>query len=97
MLMPSGNPFKCHEEVLSLQPMIPPKRFDIFPPDWGILGRSRRSDFNIVMFLVFLDMYVVCIYGHTFSKSMDQPGKVANPTRGQLNRENEYFPGRVRA
>ena len=22
----------------------------------------------------------------------DQPGKVANPARGQLNRENEYFP-----
>ena len=33
MLLPSGNPFKCHEELLSLQPMIPPKRFDIFPPD----------------------------------------------------------------
>ena len=32
MLLPSGNPFKCHEEVLSLQPMIPPKRFDIFSP-----------------------------------------------------------------
>ena len=32
MLLPSGNPFKCHEEVLSSQPMIPPKRFDIFPP-----------------------------------------------------------------
>ena len=31
----------------------------------------------------------------TYSKksSMDQPGKVANPARGQLNRENEYFPG----
>ena len=28
---------------------------------------------------------------------MDQPGKVANPVRGQLNRENEYFPIRVRA
>ena len=41
MLLPSGNPFKCHEEVLSLQPMIPPKRFDIFPPDWGMLRRSR--------------------------------------------------------
>ena len=27
-----------------------------------------------------------------YSKSMDQPGKVANPARGQLNRENEYFP-----
>ena len=25
-------------------------------------------------------------------KSQDQPGKVANPARGQLNRENEYFP-----
>ena len=25
---------------------------------------------------------------HTYSKSMDQPGKVANPARGQLNREN---------
>ena len=28
----------------------------------------------------------------TYSKSMDQPGKVANPARGQLNRKNEYFP-----
>ena len=26
-----GTRFKCHEEVLYLQPMIPPKRFDIFP------------------------------------------------------------------
>ena len=41
MLPPSRNPIKCHEEVLSLQPMIPPKRFDIFPPDWGMLRRSR--------------------------------------------------------
>ena len=32
---------------------------------------------------------------HTHSKSMDQPGKAANPARGQLNRENEYFPVRV--
>ena len=37
-----------------------------------------------------------CMYGHTYSKSMDQPGKVANSARGQLNRENEYFPVRVR-
>ena len=28
----------------------------------------------------------------TYSKSMDQPGKVASPARGQLNRENYYFP-----
>ena len=37
------------------------------------------------------------MYGHTYSKSMDQPGKVANPARGQLDRENEYFPVRVLA
>ena len=28
----------------------------------------------------------------TYSKGKDQPGKVANPVRSQLNRENEYFP-----
>ena len=28
----------------------------------------------------------------TYSKSKDQPGKVANPARGQLNRKNEYYP-----
>ena len=38
-----------------------------------------------------------CKYGHTYGKSMDQPGKVASPARGQLNRKNEYFPVRVRA
>ena len=31
----SGNLFKCHEDVLYLQPLIPPKRFDIFPPITG--------------------------------------------------------------
>ena len=29
------------------------------------------------------------MYGHTYSKGMDQPGKVANPARGQLNSEND--------
>ena len=33
----------------------------------------------------------------TYSKVKDQPGKVANPAHGQLNRENEYFPVPVRA
>ena len=41
-------------------------------------------------------MYV-CIYGHHIKQSMDQPGKVANPARGQLNRENEHSPVPVRA
>ena len=33
-----------------------------------------------------------CMLMMTFSKSKDQPGKIASPARGQLNRENEYFP-----
>ena len=32
MLFPPGNPFKCREEVLYLQPLILPKRFDVFSP-----------------------------------------------------------------
>ena len=31
-------------------------------------------------------MYV-CMYGHHIKQSTDQPGKVANPARGQLNRK----------
>ena len=34
---------------------------------------------------------------HTYGESMYQPGKIANPARGQLNRENEKLPVRVRA
>ena len=34
---------------------------------------------------------LLCMYGHAYSKSIDQPGKVASPACGQLNRENEYF------
>ena len=37
------------------------------------------------------------LYGHSYSKSKDQQGKVANPARGQLNKENELFPVPVRA
>ena len=48
MLIPSGNPFKCHE-VLNLQPVIPPKRFDSFPP---LIRRSRRVQ-------IFLEKIVV--------------------------------------
>ena len=42
MLLPSGYPFKCHEKVLYLQPMIPSKRFDIVPSDLGMLRRRSR-------------------------------------------------------
>ena len=41
----------------------------------------------------------VCMHGHhIYSRvpSMNQPGKVANPARGQLNRENEFPRPRTR-
>ena len=42
IVLPSGNNlFKRHKEVLYLQAMISPERVDIFPPDWGMLRRSR--------------------------------------------------------
>ena len=37
-----GTRLNAMKRFLYLQPMIPPKRFDIFPPDWGMLRRSRR-------------------------------------------------------
>ena len=37
------------------------------------------------------------MYDQTYSKGKDQLGKVANPARGQLNRETQYFPVRVRS
>ena len=40
----------------------------------------------------------VCMYGHHIPTAEHRStGKVASPTRGQLNRENEYFPVPVRA
>ena len=39
MLLPSGNPFECHGEVLYLQPMNSiSQRFDIFPR----LGNAQK-------------------------------------------------------
>ena len=43
-----------------------------------------------------ISVTIYSMYGHTYSKNMDQLGKVANPSRGQLNRHNKYFPVRVR-
>ena len=51
--------------------------------------------------MAFLSHGLMCtgttIYDRTYSKSMNQPGKVANPARGQPNGENEYFPVHARA
>ena len=48
------------------------------------VARTLHSTLNVCMVII-------------YSKSKDQPGKVANPARGQLNRENEYLPVPVRA
>ena len=45
---------------------------------WRKIILGRRGDA--------LRLYV-WMYGHIHSKNMDQPGKVVNPARGQLNRE----------
>ena len=37
------------------------------------------------------------MYGHHIKQSVDQPGKVASPARGQLIREHENFSVPVRA
>ena len=42
-----------------------------------------------------MSMYLCMVI--TYSKSVNQPGKVVNPARGQLNRENDFFPVPVRA
>ena len=36
-----GTCLNTMQEVLYLQPMILPNRFDIFAPDWDMLRRSR--------------------------------------------------------
>ena len=36
-----GTRLDVMKRVLSLQSMIPPKRFDVSPPDWAMLRRSR--------------------------------------------------------
>ena len=48
-----------------------------FLPDGVFLPCDHGLDF----------LHQLIMYGQTYSKSMDQPGKVASPARGQLNRE----------
>ena len=62
MLLLSGNLFKCHTEVLYLQPMIIPKRFDIFPPDWGMLKRSRCVQIFLKIHLLGMELELLLSY-----------------------------------
>ena len=58
-------------------------------------GRSHRIISHPPSFCGACIMFIM--YGHAYSKRRNQPGKVANPACGQLNRENEYFLVRVRS
>ena len=62
---------------------------------------------DLCPFGISLCMYVCVCFGGgggghtlcmvvTYSKGKDQPGKIANPARGQLDRENEYLRVPVR-
>ena len=45
---------------------------------------------------MYVCMYVCMhVWPITYSKSKDQPGKVANPARGELNKEHVQFHGAV--
>ena len=58
ILLTQGNPIKCPEEVLSLQSMIPPKRFDIFPR----VGCSEGLDASRFLFRQHLCRILRTIY-----------------------------------
>ena len=70
-----------------LKTVFIPRTLRFFRFDYYIAKRARPA----------APCMYVCMYGHHIEQSMDQPGKVANPARGQLNRENEHSPVPVRA
>ena len=55
------------------------------------------SSMYVCMYVCIDVCMYVCIVTHIARVSVDQPGKVAIPARGQLNGENEFFPVRARA
>ena len=56
--------------------------------EFNYAGEARNYFRNSAIETVVLRAQCYCMYGLTYSKSLDQPGEVANPARGQLNREN---------
>ena len=67
---------------------------------FDLLNKIKLHNFSTKTHNVCTYMYVcmyVCMIITNNIKSKDQPGKAANPARGQLNREYEYLPVLVRA
>ena len=57
--------------------------------------------YSITVDLSLIVLYCIILstlhYHHELSHILNQPGKVVNPARGQLNEKNEYFPVSVRS
>ena len=49
---------------------------------------------HLPVLLLYVQVQYVCMYSHQSAALL---GKVTKPARGQLNREDEYFPVPVRA
>ena len=60
------------------------------------MGKRTQSYAEFLLYSTAVFHMCVCM-AITYSKSMVQPGKVANPALGQLQREHDYFPVPVRA
>ena len=62
--------------------------FLLFKRGGGGVERGGDDTYDSFPARPFFANWVLCVYGDTYSKSRDQPGRVANPPRGQLNKEN---------
>ena len=74
------------------------KRFFVFATNTLNLRNNNNNNNNnnnyyYYSLLGWAEVYKVI----TYSKGKNKPGKVANPARGQLNRENDIFPVVVRS
>ena len=85
ILIPSRNPIKPHEEFWPYQPAFLLWTFS----QMGSVLRRYLDAFK--QYPQLPGCVYVCMYGYTYSKSMDQSFKVASPARGQLNRKIEYY------
>ena len=77
--LPMGRVCPCTSAVFVMSTVVQVK---------VICAGVQRDVFTPFQLCFHAKKHVQCMYGHTYCKSMDQPGKVANPARGQLNRKN---------
>ena len=57
-------------------------------------AENSRAESTIILLLTIITIYI-CMVTHIARIRINRVRKVAIPARGQLNRENTYFPVRV--